>query len=96
MGDAGSLPLGGLLGYIAVVVRQEVLLVIIAGVFVLESLSVMLQVGCFKLTGKRLFKCAPLHHHFHMTGWTEGQTVVRFWLLTAVFVAIALATIKLR
>ena len=96
MGDAGSLPLGGLLGYIAVVVRQEVLLLIIAGVFVLEALSVMLQVGCFKLTGKRLFKLAPLHHHFHLAGWTEGQTVVRFWLLTAVFVAIALATIKLR
>ncbi len=97
MGDTGSLPLGGLLGYIAVVVRQEFLLMIIGGVFVMEAASVILQVGYFKSTGgKRVFRCAPIHHHFHLGGWTEQQVVVRFWLLSAVFAAIALATIKIR
>jgi len=97
MGDTGSLPLGGLLGYIAVVIRQEFLLIIIGGIFVAEALSVILQVGYFKSTGgKRLFRCAPLHHHFHLAGWTEQQVVVRFWLVSAVLAAIALATIKLR
>ncbi|MFW6060574.1 MAG: phospho-N-acetylmuramoyl-pentapeptide-transferase, partial [Phycisphaeraceae bacterium] len=97
MGDSGSLPLGGLMGFIAVVVRQEFLLIIIAGVFVMEALSVMLQVGYFRYSGgKRIFRCAPIHHHFHLGGWTEQQVVVRFWLLTALCAAIALATIKLR
>ncbi|MEE9212819.1 MAG: phospho-N-acetylmuramoyl-pentapeptide-transferase [Phycisphaeraceae bacterium] len=97
MGDTGSLPLGGLIGYVAVVTRQEFLLVIIGGVFVLEAASVLLQIGCFKFTGgKRIFKCAPIHHHFHLTGWTEQQVVVRFWLLSAILAAVALATIKLR
>ncbi len=97
MGDTGSLPLGGLIGYIAVVIRQEFLLLIIGGVFVMEAMSVIIQVGYFKATkGKRVFKCAPIHHHFHLCGWTEQQVVVRFWLITAVLVAIALATIKLR
>ena len=97
MGDSGSLPLGGLLGYIAVVIRQEFLLFIIGGVFVMEAGSVILQVGYFKLTkGKRIFRCAPIHHHFHLAGWTEQQVVVRFWLITALLAAIALATIKLR
>ncbi|MEM1354903.1 MAG: phospho-N-acetylmuramoyl-pentapeptide-transferase [Planctomycetota bacterium] len=97
MGDTGSLALGGTLGYLAVVIRQELLLIIIGGVFFFEMLSVILQVGSFKLRGgKRIFKCAPVHHHFHMIGWTEQQVVVRFWLVTAVLVAIALATIKLR
>lgn len=97
MGDSGSLPLGGLIGYIAVVIRQEFLLLIIGGVFVMEALSVIMQVGYFKATrGKRIFKCAPIHHHFHLSGWTEQQVVVRFWLLTALLVAVALATIKLR
>ena len=97
MGDTGSLPLGGLLGYIAVVIRQEFLLLIIGGIFVLEAVSVVLQVGYFKLTGgKRIFKCAPIHHHFHLSGWTEQQTVVRFWLLTVLLVAFALSTIKIR
>ncbi len=97
MGDSGSLPLGGLIGYIAVVIRQEFLLLIIGAVFVAEALSVIIQVGYFKLSGgKRVFRCAPIHHHFHLLGWTEQQVVVRFWLITALCVAVALATIKLR
>ncbi len=97
MGDTGSLPLGGVIGYIAVVIRQEALLFIIGGVFVFEAVSVILQVGYFKFTGgRRIFKCAPVHHHFHLSGWTEGQVVVRFWILSFVLAAIALATIKLR
>ncbi len=97
MGDTGSLALGGLLGFIAVVIRQELLLLIIGGVFVAEAASVILQVGYFKLTkGKRMFRCAPLHHHFHLAGWTEQQVVVRFWLISALLAAVALATIKLR
>jgi phospho-N-acetylmuramoyl-pentapeptide-transferase len=97
MGDSGSLPLGGLIGYIAVVIRQEFLLLIIGGIFVLEAVSVLIQVGYFKLSkGKRVFKCAPIHHHFHLSGWTEQQVVVRFWVITALLVSIALATIKLR
>lgn len=97
MGDTGSLPLGGLLGFIAVVIRQEFLLMVIGGVFVFEAVSVILQVGYFKLTkGKRIFRCAPVHHHFHLGGWTEQQVVVRFWLLSGLFAAVALALIKLR
>jgi phospho-N-acetylmuramoyl-pentapeptide-transferase len=97
MGDSGSLPLGGLLGYAAVVIRQELLLLIIGGIFVIEAGSVMLQVGYFKATGgKRIFRVAPIHHHFHLGGWTEQQVVVRFWLITALLAAIAIGTIKLR
>ncbi len=97
MGDAGSLPLGGLIGFVAVVIRQELMLLIAGGIFVLEALSVISQVGYFKWTGGgRLFRCAPIHHHFHLTGWSEPQTVIRFWLLAAMFAAFALATIKLR
>ncbi len=97
MGDTGSLPLGGLIGYIAVVTRQEFLLLIIGGVFVAEALSVILQVSYFKATGgKRIFKCAPIHHHFHLMGWTENQVVVRFWIISIILAACALATIKLR
>ncbi|MEM6333459.1 MAG: phospho-N-acetylmuramoyl-pentapeptide-transferase [Planctomycetota bacterium] len=97
MGDSGSLPLGGLLGYMAVVIRQEFLLLVIGGIFVLEAASVILQVGYFKATGgKRIFRVAPIHHHFHLGGWTEQQVVVRFWLITALLAAIALGTIKLR
>jgi len=97
MGDIGSLPLGAAMGYGALVTRNEVLLLIIGGVFVMELASVMLQVGYFKYTGgKRLFRCAPIHHHFHLAGWSEPQVVVRFWLLAAFFAAIALATLKLR
>jgi phospho-N-acetylmuramoyl-pentapeptide-transferase len=97
MGDTGSLPLGGLIGFVAVVTRQEFLLLVIGGVFVLEAVSVMIQVSFFKCTGgKRVFKCAPIHHHFHLSGWTEQQVVVRFWILSIVLAAFALATIKLR
>jgi phospho-N-acetylmuramoyl-pentapeptide-transferase len=103
MGDTGSLPLGGLLGFIAVVTRQELLLVIAGGVFVMEALSVMMQVSYYKLTkgpngreGKRILRCAPIHHHFHLGGWAESKVVVRFWILGMVLAAIALATLKLR
>ena len=97
MGDIGSLPLGGLIGYVAVVTRQELMLLIAGGVFVIEAVSVMAQVGYFKWTGgRRLLRCAPIHHHFHLGGWSEPQTVVRFWLVAAMFAGFALATIKLR
>jgi phospho-N-acetylmuramoyl-pentapeptide-transferase len=97
MGDVGSLPLGAAMGYGALVTRNEVLLLIIGGVFVMELGSVILQVGFFRYTGgKRLFKCAPIHHHFHLCGWSEPQVVVRFWLLAAAFAAFALATLKIR
>ncbi len=97
MGDVGSLPLGAAMGYGALVTRNELLLLVIGGVFVIELMSVVLQVGYFKYTrGKRLFRCAPLHHHFHLAGWSEPQVVVRFWLLAAAFAALALATLKLR
>jgi phospho-N-acetylmuramoyl-pentapeptide-transferase len=97
MGDVGSLPLGAAMGYGALVTRNEILLLIIGGVFVVELASVVLQVGYFKYTGgKRLFRCAPIHHHFHLIGWSEPQVVVRFWLLAAAFAAIALATLKIR
>jgi len=97
MGDTGSLPLGGLIGYVAIVIRQEAMLFIVGGVFVLEAVSVLLQVGYFKATGgKRIFRVAPIHHHFHLGGWTETQTVTRFWLIAAICAALALATIKLR
>jgi phospho-N-acetylmuramoyl-pentapeptide-transferase len=97
MGDTGSLPLGGLLGFVAIVIRQELMLLIVGGVFVLEALSVMIQIGYFKATGgKRFFLIAPIHHHFHLTGWEEHQVVVRFWLLSALFAVIAMATTKLR
>jgi len=97
MGDSGSLPLGGLIGYVAVVIRQEFLLLIIGGIFFLEMFSVILQVGYFKASGgRRIFRCAPIHHHFHLVGWTEQQVVVRAWLVTAMLAAVALATIKLR
>ncbi len=97
MGDVGSLPLGAAMGYGALVTRNEILLLVIGGVFVLELISVILQIVYFKYTGgKRLFRCAPIHHHFHLIGWSEPQVVVRFWLLAAAFAAIALATLKIR
>ena len=97
MGDTGSLALGGLLGYVAFAIRQELLLALIAGIFFLELGSVALQVSYFKLAkGKRIFLCSPIHHHFHLKGWSEGQVVVRFWIITAILGAIALASIKLR
>ncbi|MFQ6048943.1 MAG: phospho-N-acetylmuramoyl-pentapeptide-transferase [Phycisphaerae bacterium] len=97
MGDTGSLPLGGLIGYVAIVTRQELMLLLVGGVFVIEAASVLLQVTYYKSTdGRRIFQAAPIHHHFHLKGWTETQTVVRFWLLAAMLAAFALATIKLR
>ncbi len=97
MGDTGSLALGAAMAYIAVVIRQEFLLLLIGGVYYVEILSVVLQVGYFKWSrGKRIFRCAPIHHHFHLGGWTEQQVVVRFWLITAILAAVALATIRLR
>jgi len=97
MGDIGALPLGAAMGYGALVTRNEILLLIIGGVFVLELISVILQVVYFKYTGgKRLFRCAPIHYHFHLAGWSEPQVVARFWLLAAAFAALALATLKIR
>ncbi len=97
MGDTGSLPLGGLMGYVAIVTRLELMLLIVGGIFVIEAMSVILQVGYFKSTGgKRLFRIAPIHHHFHVGGLSETQVVVRFWILAALFAVFALATLKLR
>jgi phospho-N-acetylmuramoyl-pentapeptide-transferase len=102
MGDTGSLALGGLIGYIAIVVRQELVLFLVGGIFVMEAVSVILQVGYFKYTrkrfgeGRRIFLMSPLHHHFQRKGWTETQVVVRFWLIGAMLAAMALATVKLR
>jgi phospho-N-acetylmuramoyl-pentapeptide-transferase len=96
MGDVGALALGGALGLIAVVCRQEIVLVIMGGVFVVETLSVMIQVASFKLTGKRVFRMAPLHHHYELKGWKENQVVVRFWIITMMLVLFGLSTLKLR
>lgn len=96
MGDIGALSLGAALGVIAVTVRQELAFFIMAGVFVVETLSVILQVGSYKLTGRRLFHMAPLHHHYELKGWPEPRVIVRFWIITVVLVLIGLATLKLR
>jgi phospho-N-acetylmuramoyl-pentapeptide-transferase len=96
MGDVGALSIGAALGIIAVIVRQELVLCIMGGVFVLETVSVILQVGSFKLTGKRIFKMAPIHHHFELKGWPEPRVIVRFWIITFVLVLCGLATLKLR
>lgn len=96
MGDVGALALGAALGVIAVVVRQELVLVIMGGVFVMETVSVILQVASFKLTGRRIFRMAPLHHHFELKGWPEPRVIVRFWIITVILVLIGLATLKIR
>ena len=96
MGDTGSLALGGIIGLLSVLVRQEFLLFLVGGVFVMEIVSVMIQVPVFKLTGKRVFLCTPIHHHFEKLGWTETQIVVRFWILSGIFALLALGTLKLR
>ena len=96
MGDTGSLALGGLLGTIAVAAKHEFVLAIVGGLFVLEIMSVIIQVTSFKLTGKRVFKMAPIHHHFEQLGWTEPQVVIRFWIIAVVLALIGLATLKLR
>jgi phospho-N-acetylmuramoyl-pentapeptide-transferase len=95
MGDTGSLPLGGVLGLVALATRQEMLLVVVGGVFVAEALSVMLQVGYYKWRGRRLFRCAPLHHHFQFQGWPETRIVVRFWIAAALCALLGLAALKL-
>jgi phospho-N-acetylmuramoyl-pentapeptide-transferase len=96
MGDVGSLALGGVLGMIAVLVRQEIVLVIMGGIFVIETLSVIIQVGSFKLRGKRVFRMAPIHHHFELKGWPEPKVIVRFWIISLILVLVGLATLKLR
>ena len=96
MGDVGALALGAGLGMVAVIVRQEIVLLIMGGVFVVEALSVMIQVASFKMTGKRVFRMAPLHHHYELKGWKETQVVVRFWIVTMLLVLVGLATLKLR
>ena len=96
MGDVGSLALGGTLGILAVLVRQEIVLIIMGGVFVMETVSVILQVGSFKLRGKRIFRMAPIHHHFELKGWPEPRVIVRFWIISLILVLVGLATLKLR
>ena len=96
MGDVGALSLGAALGVIAVIVRQELILLLMGGIFVLETVSVILQVASFKLTGKRIFRMAPIHHHFELKGWPEPRVIVRFWIITFVLVLCGLATLKLR
>nr|WP_298151551.1 phospho-N-acetylmuramoyl-pentapeptide-transferase [uncultured Pseudoxanthomonas sp.] len=96
MGDIGALALGAVLGTIAVIVRQELVLVIMGGIFVIETLSVMIQVASFKLTGKRVFRMAPIHHHFELKGWPEPRVIVRFWIISVVLVLVGLATLKVR
>ncbi|EPC03848.1 phospho-N-acetylmuramoyl-pentapeptide-transferase [Litchfieldella anticariensis FP35 = DSM 16096] len=96
MGDVGALALGAALGVVAVIVRQEIVLFIMGGVFVMETVSVILQVGSYKLTGRRIFRMAPLHHHFELKGWPEPRVIVRFWIITVVLVLLGLATLKIR
>ena len=97
MGDVGSLSLGGVIGVTAVFIRKEFLLVIVGGIFVVEAVSVILQVGSFRLRGgKRIFKVAPLHHHFQVSGWPESKVIVRFWIIGIILAVFTLATLKIR
>jgi phospho-N-acetylmuramoyl-pentapeptide-transferase len=96
MGDIGALSLGAALGVVAVIVRQEIVLAIMGGVFVVETLSVIIQVASFKLTGKRVFRMAPLHHHFELKGWAEPKVIVRFWIITVILVLVGFASLKIR
>src|SRR5690606_24416578 len=96
MGDTGSLALGGLLGSIAVVTKHEIVLAIIGGLFVLEAVSVIIQVASFKLTGRRVFRMAPIHHHFEHLGWTEPQIVIRFWIVAVLLALVGLSSLKIR
>ena len=96
MGDTGSLSLGGSLAAIAIIVKHEIVLAIIGGLFVLETVSVIIQVVSFKITGKRIFKMAPIHHHFEQKGWAESTIVIRFWIIAIILALIGLATLKLR
>ncbi len=96
MGDIGALALGAALGVIAVIVRQEIVLFIMGGVFVVETLSVVIQVASFKLTGKRVFRMAPIHHHFELQGWAEPKIIVRFWIISIILALLAISTLKIR
>ena len=96
MGDVGSLALGGAIGTVAVLSKQEILLVLVGGLFVLEALSVIVQVASFKLTGRRVLRMAPLHHHFELSGWSEPKVIVRLWIVALVFALVSLSTLKLR
>ena len=96
MGDTGSLAIGGFIAVIAICCKQELLLTLIGGVFVMEAVSVIIQVAIFKLTGKRVFAMSPLHHHFELTGWKENTVIVRFWIISIIFAVLGLATLKLR
>ena len=97
MGDVGSLPLGAALGIIAIITKQEILLIIVGGVFVMEALSVIIQVGYFKMTGgQRVFRMAPLHHHFELKGWAESKVIIRFWIIAILLALVSLSTLKLR
>jgi phospho-N-acetylmuramoyl-pentapeptide-transferase len=96
MGDVGALAIGGALGVVAVIVRQEVVALVMGGIFVLETASVILQVASFKLTGKRIFRMAPIHHHFELKGWAEPKVIVRFWILSLLLVLLGLASLKVR
>ena len=96
MGDTGSLAIGGAIGTAAIATKQELLLVIIGGIFVMEAMSVILQVGSFKLRKKRIFRMSPIHHHFELGGWHESQVIIRFWLLSIMFALFGLALLKIR
>jgi phospho-N-acetylmuramoyl-pentapeptide-transferase len=96
MGDIGALALGAALGLVAVAVRQELVLFVMGGVFVVESVSVIIQVASYKMTGRRIFRMAPLHHHFELKGWPEPKVIVRFWIITVILVLIGLASLKIR
>lgn len=96
MGDIGALSLGAAIGVIAVIVRQEIVLVIMGGIFVIETVSVILQVASYKMVGRRIFRMAPLHHHFELKGWPEPRVIVRFWIISLMLVLVGLATLKIR
>jgi phospho-N-acetylmuramoyl-pentapeptide-transferase len=96
MGDIGALALGAALGVVAVVARQELVLFIMGGVFVVETVSVIIQVASYKMTGRRVFRMAPLHHHFELKGWAEPKVIVRFWIITVILVLVGLASLKIR
>ena len=96
MGDVGSLSLGGALGTLAVITKNEILLLLVGGIFVVEALSVIFQVGSFKLTGKRVFAMAPIHHHYELKGWPEPKIIVRFWIISIILALVAISTLKIR
>ena len=96
MGDTGSLSLGGAIGVVAAITKHEIVLIIAGGIFVVEALSVILQIASFKLTGKRIFKMAPIHHHFELLGWEEPKIIVRFWIIAIILALVAMGTLKLR